>query len=146
MPFCNFASCVSFFFFQAEDGIRDHCVTGVQTCALPILALCGEQLYASALSSAGLPILASPASSGSGVAPAVSFCLQRPTSARFERENRAVLPLILGGTPYVRTFGSLRQFCKRRFHLDIAGKNKDQVGETIEVTHHLAILNDPIVQ
>src|SRR5438034_7402667 len=28
---------VSFcFFFQAEDGIRDHCVTGVQTCALPI--------------------------------------------------------------------------------------------------------------
>src|SRR5947207_12544592 len=27
-----------FFFFQAEDGIRDHCVTGVQTCALPISA------------------------------------------------------------------------------------------------------------
>src|SRR5262252_3538146 len=26
-----------FFFFQAEDGIRGHCVTGVQTCALPIL-------------------------------------------------------------------------------------------------------------
>src|ERR671927_998506 len=24
------------YFFQAEDGIRDHCVTGVQTCALPI--------------------------------------------------------------------------------------------------------------
>src|SRR5260221_2164747 len=24
------------FFLQAEDGIRDHCVTGVQTCALPI--------------------------------------------------------------------------------------------------------------
>src|SRR5260221_5007744 len=28
-----------FFFFQAEDGIRDHCVTGVQTCALPISPL-----------------------------------------------------------------------------------------------------------
>src|SRR5476649_652404 len=27
---------LSLFFFQAEDGIRDHCVTGVQTCALPI--------------------------------------------------------------------------------------------------------------
>src|SRR5690348_18295213 len=26
-----------FFFFQAEDGIRDGRVTGVQTCALPIL-------------------------------------------------------------------------------------------------------------
>src|SRR2546430_6942892 len=30
---CNF-----FFFFQAEDGIRDLTVTGVQTCALPISA------------------------------------------------------------------------------------------------------------
>src|SRR2546427_9379852 len=40
-----------FFFFQAEDGIRDLTVTGVQTCALPIwsfgslssaiLAICG---------------------------------------------------------------------------------------------------------
>src|SRR5690606_39424478 len=27
---------VSYFFFQAEDGIRDFHVTGVQTCALPI--------------------------------------------------------------------------------------------------------------
>src|SRR5258708_10620453 len=27
---------VSVFFFQAEDGIRDDLVTGVQTCALPI--------------------------------------------------------------------------------------------------------------
>src|SRR2546430_8258400 len=29
---------LSFFFFQAEDGIRDLTVTGVQTCALPISA------------------------------------------------------------------------------------------------------------
>src|SRR5258706_10660684 len=29
-----------FFFFQAEDGIRDWSVTGVQTCALPI-SWCG---------------------------------------------------------------------------------------------------------
>src|SRR3712207_8501347 len=28
--------CICFFFFQAEDGIRDIGVTGVQTCALPI--------------------------------------------------------------------------------------------------------------
>src|SRR6478672_12135679 len=27
---------LKFFFFQAEDGIRDLIVTGVQTCALPI--------------------------------------------------------------------------------------------------------------
>src|SRR5258708_18803589 len=31
MSLCSF-----FFFFQAEDGIRDDLVTGVQTCALPI--------------------------------------------------------------------------------------------------------------
>src|SRR2546427_1654733 len=29
-------ACMFFFFFQAEDGIRDLTVTGVQTCALPI--------------------------------------------------------------------------------------------------------------
>src|SRR5687767_15751633 len=28
--------CLYFFFFQAEDGIRDKLLTGVQTCALPI--------------------------------------------------------------------------------------------------------------
>src|SRR2546425_1425383 len=28
-----------FFFFQAEDGIRDKLVTGVQTCALPISSM-----------------------------------------------------------------------------------------------------------
>src|SRR2546429_9539652 len=31
-----FGFVVVFFFFQAEDGIRDVAVTGVQTCALPI--------------------------------------------------------------------------------------------------------------
>src|SRR5260370_8884185 len=30
------SSGLRFFFFQAEDGIRDSSVTGVQTCALPI--------------------------------------------------------------------------------------------------------------
>src|SRR5699024_12125642 len=29
---------IMIFFFQAEDGIRDRNVTGVQTCALPILS------------------------------------------------------------------------------------------------------------
>src|SRR5256885_9890158 len=31
-----------FFFFQAEDGIRDYKVTGVQTCALPIYLRAGR--------------------------------------------------------------------------------------------------------
>src|SRR5687767_15400901 len=34
----SFLICFFFFFFQAEDGIRDKLVTGVQTCALPICA------------------------------------------------------------------------------------------------------------
>src|SRR5437868_11514830 len=33
----NWRSRLCVFFFQAEDGIRDRNVTGVQTCALPIL-------------------------------------------------------------------------------------------------------------
>ena len=32
------------FFFQAEDGIRDKLVTGVQTCALPISRPCARCL------------------------------------------------------------------------------------------------------
>src|SRR5438552_16072178 len=35
-----------FFFFQAEDGIRDDLVTGVQTCALPICYLADEPVQA----------------------------------------------------------------------------------------------------
>src|SRR3989454_6204851 len=62
---------IVFFFFQAEDGIRDYKVTGVQTCALPIsrtrarctgseshgnalaFALIGKELPASGLSVGG---------------------------------------------------------------------------------------------
>src|SRR5690606_41051730 len=41
-------SCVFLcFFFQAEDGIRDFHVTGVQTCALPIYPLSLHELGAS---------------------------------------------------------------------------------------------------
>src|SRR5256885_9858579 len=35
-------SIVIVFFFQAEDGIRDYKVTGVQTCALPIFIMKDE--------------------------------------------------------------------------------------------------------
>src|SRR5438874_6531369 len=38
---CSISSSVLFFFFQAEDGIRDLYVTGVQTCALPISLIDG---------------------------------------------------------------------------------------------------------
>src|SRR6266540_5663834 len=45
---------VCFFFFQAEDGIRDRDVTGVQTCALPILLRTGTDAYAGALDHRGI--------------------------------------------------------------------------------------------
>src|SRR6516162_11507471 len=38
MLLLTFVMSLYFFFFQAEDGIRDYKVTGVQTCALPISA------------------------------------------------------------------------------------------------------------
>src|SRR5699024_12138523 len=39
-----------FFFFQAEDGIRDRNVTGVQTCALPISMSSARELTKSSTS------------------------------------------------------------------------------------------------
>src|SRR5260363_394850 len=42
--------CWLFFFFQAEDGIRDDLVTGVQTCALPICAIRVNGLFISCCS------------------------------------------------------------------------------------------------
>src|SRR2546430_3914740 len=52
----EFCSCVRLlFFFQAEDGIRDLTVTGVQTCALPILD--ADRPCESGLREVFLPIL-----------------------------------------------------------------------------------------
>src|SRR2546425_1902469 len=41
---------IFFFFFQAEDGIRDKLVTGVQTCALPISIIAIKQVNLRGLS------------------------------------------------------------------------------------------------
>src|SRR6266849_10859253 len=46
-----------FFFFQAEDGIRDPLVTGVQTCALPICGPADVGDLGEHLSARGLPDL-----------------------------------------------------------------------------------------
>src|SRR2546427_7861905 len=66
---CAILVTLSFFFFQAEDGIRDLTVTGVQTCALPIsivrdgerLAEFGEMVSAGAVavSDDGRPVVSS---------------------------------------------------------------------------------------
>src|SRR5256885_8770200 len=56
-----------FFFFQAEDGIRDYKVTGVQTCALPIyLRICSAVARCGAATRGGAnrPVAAAPTSAG----------------------------------------------------------------------------------
>src|SRR2546430_8372822 len=58
-----------FFFFQAEDGIRDLTVTGVQTCALPISSPTG-----------------SPASTGRPT-PSVTWATPRPTRSARSRSS-----------------------------------------------------------
>src|SRR5712664_2625557 len=66
-----------FFFFQAEDGIRYLIVTGVQTCALPILGVC-------------------PAS----VAPTAKPALLKGTCTRSRPSNRRKCsPMRCGGVP-----------------------------------------------
>src|SRR5437867_7628801 len=80
--FCA-SSCVCFFFFfQAEDGIRDRTVTGVQTCALPICRL------RDAAGSLRAPVSVRRSSdTGARSDPAASR--SRPTSARQVEIGRA---------------------------------------------------------
>src|SRR5690606_41118071 len=59
---CSFVDCI--LFFQAEDGIRDFHVTGVQTCALPISA---RRLWVSAV--LGIAILDALYRQAAGVGP-----------------------------------------------------------------------------
>src|SRR2546429_7223150 len=48
-------STLLFFFFQAEDGIRDVAVTGVQTCALPISSFAAQRFSGGVSPEAGVP-------------------------------------------------------------------------------------------
>src|SRR3712207_7079422 len=69
-----------FFFFQAEDGIRDIGVTGVQTCALPIL---GSKLGVAfhAQPTAGMTILWRRTCSGGTLLPIIPIPSGWPISA-----------------------------------------------------------------
>src|ERR1039457_4743650 len=79
-----------FFFFQAEDGIRDYKVTGVQTCALPIYcehgiptAKCGQSGGEHEQGERGrwlLPIRHPPAGQGTGWPPSGGFGSLRTTT------------------------------------------------------------------
>src|SRR3712207_7257764 len=81
------------FFFQAEDGIRDIGVTGVQTCALPIFS----------------------SSMVSRVVPAISETMARSSfSKAFNRVDFPTLgfPAITTGTPFLITRSEERRVGK----------------------------------
>src|SRR5207245_4540973 len=69
-----------FFFFQAEDGIRDATVTGVQTCALPISSA-GNGSRCSRSIPMALP-------TGCGL-PAIRRCSSRSEERRVGKECRS---------------------------------------------------------
>src|SRR5690349_22576104 len=66
--------CSFFFFFQAEDGIRDLYVTGVQTCALPI---CGSRPTRMFLFPEPAAVRPSPGDWASAPTPARQCCRRR---------------------------------------------------------------------
>src|SRR2546430_7471958 len=73
----------TFFFFQAEDGIRDLTVTGVQTCALPIS---GGTLNTTATSSPRTRLMSNDPNTAQGV---TLMALSRSEERRVGKECRS---------------------------------------------------------
>src|SRR5256885_12095737 len=90
--------CCYVFFFQAEDGIRDYKVTGVQTCALPICV--GDAFRGGLLKGFAMGLPAAEAAKIGSVA--ATYCLEH-----------------LGGTNHSYTF---EEFKKRRSEERRVGK------------------------
>src|SRR6266498_4698959 len=101
-----------FFFFQAEDGIRDADVTGVQTCALPILPATG--------STAALP----PAI---GIVPAAA-----PAATDIPTGHIVKSPMV--GTFYRSASPGAKPF------VEIGSQGKE--GETVCIIEAMKILNE----
>src|SRR2546426_2750382 len=78
------ASVRFFFFFQAEDGIRDYKVTGVQTCALPICRVLQRRLA----TLAELPHVGDVR--GRGLLAGIEFVEDKATRAPFPRAAKFV--------------------------------------------------------
>src|SRR5687768_18406800 len=86
--------CFFFFFFQAEDGIRDVAVTGVQTCALPICTPSrGTRGIATIITSRGRTTPTSSAMTGTAMATATVVsswrCSTRSEERRVGKECRS---------------------------------------------------------
>src|SRR2546426_7730755 len=80
------------FFFQAEDGIRDYKVTGVQTCALPIWSVPSSRVTNSRVSvGAGRPIT-SGLSAGVRSTRVVTWVIFMAASLRAQGSRGGILP------------------------------------------------------
>src|SRR5260370_27123960 len=93
-----------FFFFQAEDGIRDSSVTGVQTCALPISSAAAPP------ASGFAPAIASAPMAAAAVAPAPATAVCR----KLRRVTPGVRSLLLKVAP-----------CQSRQHHELEGEVRD---------------------
>src|SRR5256885_6492501 len=78
---------IVFFFFQAEDGIRDYKVTGVQTCALPISVSANPSCPACWAVNASVRSRGTPAPSS-----VAALRVQRVTAARRPRRRPRCAP------------------------------------------------------
>src|SRR5690348_18184422 len=89
-----------FFFFQAEDGIRDGRVTGVQTCALPILRATQPMEVImirrlTLLGIAGMVGVAACSDSGPDLTPRVEFALSTRGARSEEHTSELQSPVHL---------------------------------------------------
>src|SRR5256884_813198 len=90
-----------FFFFQAEDGIRDVAVTGVQTCALPIFLLflvCAATIPALAQSTASLTGIVTDAS-GAAVPNAKVTVTNKATGVSFNTQTDSAGAYLIPSLP-----------------------------------------------
>src|SRR5256885_8800278 len=102
----TYTSC-HFFFFQAEDGIRDYKVTGVQTCALPIWPLPPRRDARRRRHGQGLPRHRPDARARGGrqahqPRAALRQRVRRPLPARRSEERRVGKSVDLGGRRIIK--------------------------------------------
>src|SRR5256885_8562766 len=82
---------ILFFFFQAEDGIRDYKVTGVQTCALPISVMVTTVTATFTLQSFALTVTRAGTGTGAVTSNAAGITCGATCSAPFDYNTAVTL-------------------------------------------------------
>src|ERR1041385_2896941 len=97
------AHCRCFFFFQAEDGIRDVAVTGVQTCALPICLVAAA--FRLRVFGPGVEIYSPPSTGLSPglLAPRVEQALHEPPPLVLASQGEQIVPVLRDQLPNLRS-------------------------------------------